>query len=60
MMRVLLAAGANPDRSDSAGRSARDYARQENPDGQLLSVIEANAKKRGGAGSGSTYGPKLY
>jgi hypothetical protein len=35
MVRLLLKAGANPDRSDSAGRTARDYAKIEDRSGNL-------------------------
>lgn len=58
MMRVLLKGGADPDRSDNSGRSARDYARLEKG-GQLLDVIEANAKAKSAAGKAGSpvYGP---
>ena len=39
MMRVLLKGGADPDRADNSGRSARDYARLDK-DSQLLGAIE--------------------
>lgn len=60
MMRVLLKAGADPDRSDNSGRNARDYAKLSSNGTALLSEIEANAKPRGGQrqqGGGKTYGP---
>ena len=56
MMRLLLAAGADPDRADNSGRSARDYALLEGKDSQLVAEINANAKARGARGK-STYGP---
>ena len=58
MMRILLKGGADPDRADNSGRSARDYAKLDKA-GQLLGVIEANAKPKSAAGKpGSTvYGP---
>jgi len=59
MMRVLLKAGADPDRTDSSGRSARDYAAfggQENP---LAAEIKADARTGAGAAGQHAYGPKL-
>ena len=40
MMRVLLKAGADPDRADNSGRSARDYADPEGPSSRTLAEIE--------------------
>lgn len=58
MMRVLLKAGADPDRADNSGRSARDYAKLSG--GTLLAEIEASAKPRGQrAGTGAVYGPSF-
>ncbi len=60
IMRLLLKAGADPDRSDNSGRSARDYAVIEGRGSNLVSEIEANAKPRGQrAGARPSYGPKL-
>jgi uncharacterized protein len=60
MMRVLLKAGADPDRKDNSGRSARDYATLDGRNGPLIGAIEANAKPRSqSAGSGAVYGPKF-
>ena len=58
MMRILLEGGADPDRADNSGRTARDYARLDK-DGQLLGVIEANAKPKSAAGKpgSAVYGP---
>ena len=58
MVQVLLKGGADPDRADNSGRSARDYAKLDK-DGQLLSLIEANAKPRSTAGKpgSNVYGP---
>lgn len=58
MMRILLKGGADPDRADNSGRSARDYARLDK-DGQLLGVIESNAKPKSAAGKpgSAVYGP---
>ena len=44
LMRVLLKAGANPDRADNSGRSARDYALLNGPSNPLISEITNNAK----------------
>jgi ankyrin repeat protein len=56
MMRILLKAGADPDRRDNSGRSARDYAKLEG--GQLLAEIDANSKPREQRAGGATvYGP---
>jgi uncharacterized protein len=59
MMRALLKAGADPDRPDNSGRSARDYAVLEGR--VLVSEIEANAKPRTPrpATARPSYGPKL-
>jgi len=44
-VRLLLAHGANPDRKDSvAGRSAREYAQQDNRAGEIFGMIEAGKK----------------
>ena len=46
MMRLLLKAGANPDRADNSGRSARDYAQLEGRGSPLIAEIESNARPR--------------
>lgn len=56
MMRILLKAGADPDRADNSGRSARDYAKLGGGT-QLLSEIEGNARPRSQRSGGATYGP---
>jgi len=55
MMRILLQAGANPDRNDNSGRSARDYAQLDGSSSALLGEIERNAKAN--AGNQPVYGP---
>ena len=40
MMRVLLGAGADPDRTDNSGRSARDYAELEGRGSPVLAELE--------------------
>src|SRR5690606_35965538 len=44
LMRILLKAGADPDRTDNSGRSASDYARLDGPGSVLLGEIERDAK----------------
>jgi ankyrin repeat protein len=58
MMRILLTAGADPDRADNSGRSARDYARLAANGSPLVSEIESGAKSRGQRSRGG-YGPSL-
>lgn len=57
LMRILLKAGADPDRTDNSGRSARDYARLDGSSSVLLGEIERNAKK--GTGGKPVYGPSV-
>lgn len=60
MMRILLKAGANPDKADNSGRSARDYAKLDGDGSQLVSIIEENAKPRAaGQNNKPTYGPSF-
>lgn len=55
---ALLKAGADPDRNDNTGRSARDYAVQMGPQGGMLAVIDqARAERK--ARAATTYGPGL-
>ena len=60
MARILLKAGADPDRKDNSGRSARDYATLDNAGGSMLAEIQANAKPHGQRpGGGAVYGPSF-
>lgn len=60
MMRILLKAGANPDKADNSGRSARDYAKLDGDGSQLVAIIEENAKPRAaGQNNKPTYGPSF-
>ena len=60
IMRMLLKAGANPDRADNSGRSARDYALLDGKSSVLVSEIESGAKPKGlRSGPQRTYGPAL-
>lgn len=61
MLRILLKAGADPDRADNSGRSARDYALLEGRASPLLAEIETTAKtkaQRAKAAQG-VYGPSF-
>ena len=59
MMRVLLAAGADPDRTDNSGRSARDYAELGGRGSLVLAELarhdESGAQRSADAG---VYGPR--
>jgi len=58
MMRLLLKAGADPDRKDNSGRSARDYALIEGENSSVMAEIRANAKPAASrAGGAKVYGP---
>lgn len=60
MMRVLLKAGANPDRADNSGRSARDYALLNGPGNSLINEINSSAKPAAQrSGPQRSYGPTL-
>lgn len=60
MARLLLQAGADPDRKDNSGRSARDYATLDGAAGGMLAEIQANAKPASQRpGSGRVYGPSF-
>lgn len=60
MMRVLLRAGADPDRTDNAGRSARDYAQLDGRGSLTLAEIERSARPAGQPrAAGETYGPSF-
>lgn len=60
MMRVLLQAGGNPDRTDNSGRSARDYARLDGRDSLTLAEIERSAQSPASrAEAADVYGPSF-
>jgi len=60
IMRALLKAGADPDRADNSGRSARDYAAFDGKGSPLIAEIKADSRAGGSAaGAQATYGPKL-
>jgi uncharacterized protein len=59
-VRLLLKAGANPDRADNSGRSARDYALLEGRTSPIVTEIEHSTKtKAQRAGAAGSYGPKI-
>ena len=60
LMRVLLGAGADADRTDNSGRSARDYAELEGRDSLVLAEITRNDEKGGQRrADASVYGPSF-
>ncbi len=60
LVRLLLKAGADPDRADNSGRSARDYALLNGRTSALVSEIENNAKPHSQrTGPQRSYGPAL-
>lgn len=60
LMRVLLKAGADPDRSDNSGRSARDYALLAGAQSPAMQEIERSAEAdERRASAGEVYGPSL-
>lgn len=59
LMRLLLANGANADRADNSGRSARDYVAVMQSNSPLLAELERADEDRKGKGEGQTYGPSF-
>jgi len=59
LVKLLLRAGADPDRSDNSGRSARQYASLDGKTSPVLSAIQAEAKPDAGKANKPTYGPVL-
>jgi ankyrin repeat protein len=58
-MRLLLLAGADPDRADSSGRSARDYAARDGANSQLVQEIDKSARPANEREGASSYGPSI-
>lgn len=56
LVRELLKAGANPDRSDNSGRTARDYAMLLGPQSPIMTELDKAAAERK-ARAAKTYGP---
>lgn len=59
MVRLLLAKGANPDRTDNSGRSARDYVSLMSGNARLLEEFASADAAREAAGVGESYGPSF-
>ena len=59
MMRVLLQAGADPDRTDNSGRSARDYALLEGRDSLVMAEILRDDEAGEQRDDGAVYGPSF-
>lgn len=58
MTKLLLQAGADPDRNDNSGRSARDYA-QLDQSSAILAAIKTETKPDAHKANKPTYGPAL-
>lgn len=56
LVRVLLKAGANPDRTDNSGRSARDYAALMGAQSAIMEELD-KAKEERAARAAKAYGP---
>lgn len=54
MIEMLLKAGADPDRNDNSGRSARDYAELDSRNSRVLAAIEEHETPKNEA---EVYGP---
>lgn len=59
LTKLLLGAGADPDRADNSGRSARDYASLESQSSAVLAAIKSDAKPGASRANKPTYGPAL-
>ena len=59
LLRVLLRAGADPDRRDNSGRSARDYAAFDGPSNIILNEINRLADPTKRERPAQVYGPSL-
>lgn len=59
LTKLLLQAGADPDRADNSGRSARDYATLEGPNNPVLGAIKTETRPGAGKANKPTYGPSL-
>jgi ankyrin repeat protein len=58
LTKLLLQAGADPDRSDNSGRSARDYATVDQSSA-ILAAIKTETKPDAAKANKPTYGPAL-
>lgn len=59
LVRMLLDKGADPDRNDNSGRSARDYMELQNGNTLMKQEFDAADKKRAEAGTKKDYGPSF-
>lgn len=59
LTKLLLQAGADPDRADNSGRSARDYAVLDGPNNPVLAAIKTETKPGASKANKPTYGPSL-
>lgn len=59
IIRMLLGNGANPDRTDNSGRSARDYAALLQGNSQVMDEIDKADEKRKGQDEAANYGPSF-
>lgn len=59
LVRLLLAKGADPDRNDNSGRSARDYMELQNGNALLKQEFLDADKKRADSGTKKEYGPSF-
>lgn len=58
LTKLLLQAGADPNRTDNSGRSARDYAQLDDSTA-ILAAIKTETKPDAGKANKPTYGPAL-
>ena len=59
LVRLLLAKGADPDRNDNSGRSARDYMELQSGNTLMKQEFAAADAKRAEAGTKKDYGPSF-
>jgi ankyrin repeat protein len=59
MAKMLLRAGADPDRADNSGRTARDYAQLQGQSSAMLTAIKTETKPGASRANQPTYGPSL-
>ncbi len=59
LVRLLLGKGADPDRNDNSGRSARNYMELQTGNAMLKQEFEVADKKRAEAGTKKDYGPSF-
>ena len=59
ILRLLLEKGANPDRTDNSGRSAREYAQLMTGNKRVLDEFVRADEERAGKGETRDYGPSF-